>query len=106
MKPGEHKTVQARILEYAEAIGWMLVSREEAEQRRGFEEKRERDLILIDYDDPAHNVFEVTEEWIFHNGHHGTRQDVICLPRRDCSALIALMTAASNGPLDGGRCRD
>ena len=120
--PGEHKTVQARILEYAEAIGWTIVSREEAEQRRGFdpevppadraknrslffddlldakvrefnpryaeaegallgqfrhlhtdiygnrefvehlrnrgkffdhEEKRERDLILIDYDDPG-----------------------------------------------------
>ena len=35
--PGEHKTVQARILEYAEAIGWTFVSREEAEQRRGFD---------------------------------------------------------------------
>ena len=35
--PGEHKTVQARILEYAEAIGWTVLSREEAEQRRGFD---------------------------------------------------------------------
>ena len=35
--PGEHKTVQARILAYAEAIGWTPVSREEAEQRRGFD---------------------------------------------------------------------
>ena len=146
--PGEHKTVQARILEYAEAIGWTTVSREEAEQRRGFdpevppadrarnrslffddlldakvrefnpryaeaegallgqfrhlhtdiygnrefvenlrnrgkffdhEEKRERDLILIDYDDPARNVYEVTEEWAFHNGHYGTREDVVFL---------------------------
>lgn len=54
-KPTEHKTVQARILAYAEAIhlsqppsprlgrsrgyggqiGWTLVSREEAEERRG-----------------------------------------------------------------------
>ena len=146
--PGEHKTVQARILEYAEAIGWPLVSREEAEQRRGFdpdvppadrarnrslffddlldaklrefnpryaeaegallgqfrhlhtdiygnrdfvehlrnrgkffdhEEKRERDLMLIDYDDPARNVYEVTDEWAFHNGHYGTREDVVFL---------------------------
>jgi type I restriction enzyme R subunit len=146
--PGEHKTVQARLLEYAEAIGWTVVSREEAERRRGFdpnvppadraknrslffddllnakvrqfnpryaeaegallgqfrhlhtdiygnrefvehlrnrgkffdhEEKRERDLILIDYDDPAHNVYEVTEEWAFHNGHYGTREDVVFL---------------------------
>jgi len=148
MKPGEHKTVQARILGYAEAIGWTFVSREEAEQRRGFdpavppadraknrslffddlldaklrefnpryaeaegallgqfrhlhtdiygnrefvehlrnrgkffdhEEKRERDLTLIDYDDPARNVYEVTEEWAFHNGHYGTREDVVFL---------------------------
>jgi type I restriction enzyme R subunit len=147
-KPGEHKTVQARILKYAEAIGWTIVSREQAEQRRGFdpdvpsadraknrslffdvllytkvrefnpryaeadgallgqfrhlhtdiygnrefvehlrnrgkffdhEEKRERDLILIDYDDSANNVFEVTEEWAFHNGHYGTREDVVFL---------------------------
>ncbi|MFH0728432.1 MAG: HsdR family type I site-specific deoxyribonuclease [Pseudomonadota bacterium] len=148
MKPSEHKTVQARILEYAEAIGWTVVSREEAERRRGFdpelppavraknrslffddlldakvrefnpryaegpgallgqfrhlhtdiygnrefiehlrnrgkfpdhEEKRERDLILIAYDNPAKNVFEVTEEWAFHNGHYGTREDVVFL---------------------------
>jgi hypothetical protein len=36
-KPTEHKTVQARILAYAEAIGWTLVSQKEAEQRRGFD---------------------------------------------------------------------
>jgi len=35
--PGEHKTVQAQILAYAEAIGWTIVSREEAERRRGFD---------------------------------------------------------------------
>ncbi|MHB1092806.1 type I restriction endonuclease subunit R [Thiobacillus sp.] len=148
MHPGEHKTVQSRILGYAEAIGWTFVSREEAEQRRGIapirneelgiknsslffddlldaklrefnpryaeaegallgqfrhlhtdiygnrefvehlrnrgkffdhEEKRERDLILIDYENPANNVFEVTEEWAFHNGHYGTREDVVFL---------------------------
>ena len=147
-KPGEHKTVQARFLGYAEAIGWTLVSREEAELRRGFdpevppteraknrslffdelldaklrefnlryveaagallgafrhlhtdiygnrefvehlrnrgkffdhEEKRERDLILIDYDTPENNVYEVTEEWAFHNSHYGTREDVVFL---------------------------
>ncbi len=170
MKPNEYKTIQARILGYAKAIGWIFVPREEAEQRRGFEpqmtqmsadaelqkeylrksaksavkrfsdgkglslffddlldaklrefnpryfdaegallgqfrhlrtdiygnrefveylrnrgkffdheEKRERDLILIDYVDPLRNVFEVTEEWVFHNGHYGTREDVVFL---------------------------
>ena len=169
MKPGEHKTVQARILKYAQDVGWSFVSRPVAEERRaGFpylratptrqsgqdagslpvrhrtqtgnarvplslffddlldakvrefnsryaetkgelvsrfshfqsniygnrefvdylrnrgkffdqEENRERDLILIDYDNPARNVYEVTEEWVFHNGHYGTREDVVFL---------------------------
>ena len=35
--PSEHKTVQARILAYPEAIGWTFVPRDEAEQRRGFD---------------------------------------------------------------------
>ena len=38
MKPTENKTVQARILKYAVAIGWTLVTREEAERRRGLRE--------------------------------------------------------------------
>ena len=37
MKPSEHKTVQARILTYTQNVGWTVVSREEAERRRGFD---------------------------------------------------------------------
>ena len=146
--PTEHKTVQARILKYAQDVGWAFVPRDKAEKRRGFEpdasstdnakgaslyfddlldakvrefnplyaepksallnqfrhlhtniygnrefidylrnegkffvqeENRERDLILIDYDDPTRNVFEVTEEWAFNNGHYGTREDLVFL---------------------------
>ena len=146
--PTEHKAVQARILKYAEEIGWTFIPRKEAERRRGSdsgaslvgraanrslffndlldskvrefnpryaeaegallgqfryihsniygnrefvehlrnrgkffdrEEQRELDLILIDYDEPARNVYEVTEEWAFHNGHYGTREDVVFL---------------------------
>jgi type I restriction enzyme R subunit len=43
------------------------------------EEKRERDLMLIDYDNPSRNVYEVTEEWVYHNGHYGTREDIVFL---------------------------
>jgi type I restriction enzyme R subunit len=35
--PAEHKTVQSRILAYAEAIGWNVLPRKEAERRRGFD---------------------------------------------------------------------
>ncbi|MEH1927634.1 hypothetical protein [Nostoc sp.] len=35
-KPGEHKTVQSRIITYAQEIGWKFVSGDEAETRRCF----------------------------------------------------------------------
>ncbi len=148
-KPGEHKTVQGRILAYAQEIGWTYVPRGEAEKRRGFDhskatpaeqaaeaspyfddlldaqvrklnpkyaegpgaligdlrrlhadiagnrdflaylrntktfydkdEGRELNLVLIDYERPERNVFEVTEEFYCHNGKHGTREDVVFL---------------------------
>jgi len=147
--PTEHKTVQARILYYAQEIGWSFVSRSEAENRRGFNhesagiqercrngllyfddllyskvkefnpqyresagallrlftnfkndiygnrefvkylrnegtfyckaESRDLNLILIDYDQPQRNVFEVTEEYYWFNGHYGNREDVVFL---------------------------
>ncbi len=38
--PGEHKTVQARILQYAQEIGWTHVPFAEAKTRRGFDPDR------------------------------------------------------------------
>jgi len=40
-KPGEHKTVQDRIVAYAQEIGWTMVPREEAERRRGVERMKD-----------------------------------------------------------------
>lgn len=89
--PGEHKTVQARILAYAEAIGWTVLSRQEAEQRRGFDPTagdappsaecaRNRSLFFDDLLDAKLREFnEVTEELAFHYGHYGTREDVVFL---------------------------
>lgn len=148
-KPTEHKSVQARILKYADEIGWTIVARSEAEQRRGFdskgasprekaknasryftetlfdkvkefnpkfksskeellrkldmplptiqgnrkflqylqgektffskEENREFNLILINYDEPDKNVYEVTEEYYLFNGQYANREDVVFL---------------------------
>ena len=44
--PGEHKTVQARILAYAREIGWTYVSRAEAEKRRGFDHSKATPVAL------------------------------------------------------------
>lgn len=141
-KPGEHKTVQVRILRYAQEIGWTFVPRQEAEKRRGTnvdskpeslyfdqllyfkvkefnpfyneaegafvgqlcrlhsdihgnrefldylrnkgkffheEENRELDLLLIDYEHSERNIYEVTEEFTWHNGRFGNREDVVFL---------------------------
>lgn len=43
------------------------------------EENREFNLILIDYDNPANNIFEVTEEYYLFNGHYANREDVVFL---------------------------
>lgn len=40
-KPGEHKTVQSRIIEYAQEIGWKFVTRSEAETLRGFNKSKQ-----------------------------------------------------------------
>jgi type I restriction enzyme, R subunit len=40
---------------------------------------RELNLILVDYDNPDYNVFEVTEEVYSHNAKYGTREDVVFL---------------------------
>lgn len=193
--PGEHKTVQARILAYAQEIGWTFVSREEAERRRGFDQdaptpeerarpaslffgdllhakvrqfnpkykevggalvgelqrlhsdiygnrdfltylrnqrtffssddNRELDLILIDYGDLAlspkdwRNRYEVTEEFVVHNGRHegrcglprqrhsgaGHRMQEREQGRGNCArdrldSLVPSRDARSNGPGD------
>jgi type I restriction enzyme, R subunit len=39
VRPTEHKSVQARIIKYAEEIGWIFVPQSKAEQLRSFDEK-------------------------------------------------------------------
>jgi type I restriction enzyme R subunit len=148
-QPSEHKSVQARILKYAQEIGWTFIPRTESEERRYFDKKgatsrdrarnaslfytgllfekvlefnpkyteekgelikrfnllrtdifgnrdflkylreeqkfyckaesRELDLKLIDYDVISNNVYAVTEEFYYNNGHFGNREDVIFL---------------------------
>ena len=164
--PGEHKTVQARILEYAQDIGWTYVPRSEAERRRQFnpqaanpseaakgaslyfndllyskvrefnpryneaagvllgdlqrfqtnkygnrdflnylrnqatffcpEENRELDLIVIDFDHPGRNVYEVTEEFAVNNGRYGNREDVVFL----INGIPVLVVECKNAPSD------
>ena len=147
--PREHKTVQSRVLQYAQEISWTFVPRADAEMRRGFKaegvapadrargaslffndtlyvqvrklnprfsggmgditgrlyslpadifgnrefldflrgrktfyckpENRELDLMLIEFANPSNNIYEVTEEFYYHNGNYGNREDVVFL---------------------------
>lgn len=43
------------------------------------EENREFNLILIDFENPANNIFEVTEEYYLFNGQYANREDVVFL---------------------------
>ncbi|MDR0714637.1 MAG: HsdR family type I site-specific deoxyribonuclease, partial [Bacteroidales bacterium] len=43
------------------------------------EENRELNLTLIDYENPANNLFEVTEEYYLFNGQYANREDVVFL---------------------------
>jgi len=42
-------------------------------------EKRERNLRLLDFDDPSRNTFHVTDEFVFTNGTYRIRADVVLL---------------------------
>src|SRR5947209_15024841 len=42
-------------------------------------EKRERNVKLIDFDDPANNVFQVTDEWRYASTVFANRADVVFL---------------------------
>ncbi len=42
-------------------------------------EKREKNVRLIDFENPSNNIFQATEEWYYTNGAHGNRADVVFL---------------------------
>ena len=68
------------------------------------EESRERDLLVIDYADlqrlpgERRNVYEVTEEFTFHNGRYGTREDVVFL----INGIPVLVIECKNASKDEG----
>ncbi|WP_304041060.1 type I restriction endonuclease subunit R [Ignavibacterium album] len=41
------------------------------------EENREYNLKLIDFDDHTNNIYHISEEYYFHNGRFGNREDIV-----------------------------
>jgi len=42
-------------------------------------ENREYNLTLTDFHNPANNIYQVTEEYYYFNGHFGNREDIVFL---------------------------
>ncbi|NLN96175.1 MAG: HsdR family type I site-specific deoxyribonuclease [Bacteroidales bacterium] len=60
------------------------------------EENREFNLILIDYDHPENNIFEITEEYYFYNGQKAIREDVVFL----INGIPVLVIECKNATID------
>lgn len=75
-----------------ELIGRLILIKTDIEGNRDFlkllrnestffdaEQNRELNFKVIDYKNPSNNTFEVTEEFYYHNGRYGNREDVVFL---------------------------
>lgn len=71
--PGEHKTVQARILAYAKEVGWAVVSREEAERRRGFNLEATGSAFMIEHQDLFHTLLHELMKGMVRDGKPAAR---------------------------------
>ncbi|TVM03911.1 MAG: restriction endonuclease subunit R [Candidatus Brocadia sp. WS118] len=162
----ERTAVQNSILKYADNLGWEIVSRPDAEAKRGFDanavslqdrahsasvffsdilyqkakkfnpklddtkeeltrklsilpntiqgnrdflaylkgektfysqaEGREFNLILIDFPNPGNNIYQVTEEYYYFNGHYGNREDIVFL----INGIPVVVIECKNAALD------
>ncbi|HOO78075.1 MAG TPA: HsdR family type I site-specific deoxyribonuclease [bacterium] len=59
----------------AEILAWLRGEQSRYDEK----EKRERNVTVIDFNDPDRNVFQVTDEWQYTNGLETNRADVMFL---------------------------
>lgn len=65
-------------------------------------EKQQRNVVLIDFEHPSNNIFQVTKEWRYTNGQHGNRADVMFVVNGIPVALVETKAAAKRDALDIG----
>jgi type I restriction enzyme R subunit len=65
-------------------------------------EKRHRNVTLVDFEHPAHNVFHVTDEWQYTNGQHNNRADVLFLVNGIPVALVETKSAKKVNAIEQG----
>jgi type I restriction enzyme, R subunit len=65
-------------------------------------ERRYRNVTLVDFEHPAHDIFQVTDEWQYTNGQHTNRVDVMFCINGVPVALVETKSAARRGGIDEG----
>lgn len=65
-------------------------------------EKRQRNVVLIDFSHPAENVFQVTDEWQYTNGKYTNRADVVFIINGIPVALVETKSAKKKEGIDEG----
>jgi type I restriction enzyme R subunit len=85
----------------AEVLAWLRGERSVYVQS----EKRQRNVTLIDFEHPAHNVFHVTEEWQYTNGQYTNRADVMFLINGIPLAIVETKGARRQTGIDEGIAR-
>src|SRR3990172_7375027 len=65
-------------------------------------EKRQRNIALIDFEHPAHNVFHVSDEWEYTNGRHTNQADVMFLVNGIPLAVVETKSARKQDGIDEG----
>ncbi len=92
------ESVRNNIEGNAEVLAWLRGERSVYVEG----EKRQRNVNLIDFDHPAHNLFQVTDEWHYTNGQHSNRADVLFLINGIPVALVETKGARKADAIDVG----
>jgi type I restriction enzyme R subunit len=90
------ENVRPNIEGNAEGLAWLRGERSVYSEN----EKRRLNVTVIDFEHPANNVFQVTEEWQYTNGQHRNRADVMFCLNGIPVAVAETKSAAKRDGLD------
>ncbi len=92
------EAVRTNIEGNAEVLAWLRGERSVFAEA----EKRQRNVVVIDFEHPANNLFHVSDEWQYTNGQHTNRADVMFLINGIPVALVETKSAAKKEGIEEG----
>jgi type I restriction enzyme R subunit len=92
------ESVRNNIEGNAEVLAWLRGERSVYVE----DEKRQRNVTLIDFEHAAHNIFHVTDEWQYTNGQYTNRADVLFIINGIPVALVETKGAKKISGIDEG----